>query len=152
MKNKKHPHSHEGITDAERYFVIEGIVFSIPTTCLFVVMDILVHRQSGQDYSTELITQKMLKAFPAVLVMVYFSNKNKANKLVQTGMFLTATVCGCYFLHTMFKSPALAIMKRAPGVITILVYCIIQLNLVSAIASLAICGLYYIFENATFRH
>lgn len=82
--------------------------------------------------------------------MVYFSNKSKNNKFTQAAMFVISTLCGCYFLHTMFRSPAMGIMLRAPGIITILVYCIVQLNLLPAVISLALCGLYYKFGNVKY--
>ncbi|KAF9582910.1 hypothetical protein BGW38_010600 [Lunasporangiospora selenospora] len=143
---------HDDDDELERDYIFEGIFFSIPTASLFIVMDILVHRQFGEGYALNQIVTKLAKVFPAVLLMVYFSNKFKSSKFTQVAMFSAATACGCYFLHTMFRSPALGIMRRAPGVITILVYCIVQLNLLPALICLAICGLYYRFGNATFKH
>ncbi|KAF9374271.1 hypothetical protein CPB97_012187 [Podila verticillata] len=141
---------HTGTKEVERDYIFEGIFFSIPTTCLFVVMDILVHRQFGEDYGSGDIFHKIVKVFPAILIMVYFSNKSKNNKFTQAAMFVISTLCGCYFLHTMFRSPAMGIMLRAPGIITILVYCIVQLNLLPAVISLALCGLYYKFGNVKY--
>ncbi|KAI1316246.1 hypothetical protein EDD11_010293 [Mortierella claussenii] len=138
--------------DVQPDYIFEGIFFSIPTTCLFVVMDILVHRQYGETYAGADVFRKVIKVFPAILLMVYFSNKHKASKFTQAAMFAIATVCGCYFLHTMFRSPAMGIMLRAPGIITILVYCIVQLHLLPAVISLAICGLYYNFGNVKYDH
>ncbi|GJJ70747.1 hypothetical protein EMPS_03097 [Entomortierella parvispora] len=146
-------HGHQGATedeDANRDFIFEGIFFSIPTTCLFVVMDILVHRQFGEAYGGGDIFRKVVKVFPAILFMVYFSNKAKKHPVTQGSMFIVSTLCGCYFLHTMFRSPAMGIMLRAPGIITILVYCIVQLNLLPAMISLAICGLYYKYGNVQY--
>ncbi|KAG0250776.1 hypothetical protein BG011_008111 [Mortierella polycephala] len=142
-----HGHHHHKHDDAERDYIFEGIFFSIPTTCLFVVMDILVHRQFGETYGGSDIFHKVIKIFPAILIMVYFSNKSKNSKFTQAAMFVISALCGCYFLHTMHRSPAMGIMLRAPGIITILVYCIVQLNLLPAMISLVICGLYYKFGN-----
>lgn len=55
---------HTGTKEVERDYVFEGIFFSIPTTCLFVVMDILVHRQFGEDYGSGDIFHKIVKVFP----------------------------------------------------------------------------------------
>lgn len=180
--------------EADRDYIFEGIFFSIPTTCLFVVMDVLVHRQFGEAYGGGDIFHKVIKVFPgnffvltllhmhaphfvvtchvhkskwgmyinylslcsclsyiAILIMVYFSNKSKNSKFTQAVMFATSVLCGCYFLHTMFRSPAMGIMLRAPGIITILVYCIVQLNLLPAFISLALCGLYYKFGNVKYN-
>ncbi|KAF9913875.1 hypothetical protein BX616_009406 [Lobosporangium transversale] len=144
-------HRH-GDTEVQPDYIFEGIFFSIPTTCLFIVMDILVHRQYGETYSGPDALRKVIKIFPAILIMVYFSNKHKAHKLTQAAMFIVSIICGCYFLHTMYRSPAMGIMLRAPGVITILVYCIVQLHLLPAVISLALCGLYYQFGNAKYSH
>ncbi|KAF9164323.1 hypothetical protein BGX21_000870 [Mortierella sp. AD011] len=139
------------IDDSDRDYIFEGIFFSIPTTCLFIVMDILVHRQYAETYTGIQVVQKALKIFPAILIMVYFSNKFKTSKLAQGAMFVVSIICGCYFLHTMYRSPAMGIMLRAPGIITILVYCIVQLQLIPAVISLAICGLYYEFGNVKYH-
>ncbi|KAF9344817.1 hypothetical protein BGX26_003861 [Mortierella sp. AD094] len=139
------------IDDSDRDYIFEGVFFSIPTTCLFIVMDILVHRQYGETYTGVEVIQKAFKIFPAILIMVYFSNKFKTLKLTQGTMFVVSIICGCYFLHTMYRSPALGIMLRAPGIITILVYCIVQLQLIPAVISLAICGLYYQFGNVKYH-
>ncbi|CAO3573085.1 unnamed protein product [Mortierella alpina] len=150
LGNKRRHHRHRD-DDKDRDYVFEGIFFSIPTTCLFVVMDILVHRQFGEDYGASNIFHKVIKVFPVILFMVYFSNKSKNSKFTQAVMFATSVICGCYFLHTMFRSPAMGIMLRAPGIITILVYCIVQLNLLPAFISLALCGLYYKFGNVKYH-
>ncbi|KAF9572431.1 hypothetical protein EC968_009909 [Mortierella alpina] len=149
VSNKRRHRQHDD--DKDRDYVFEGIFFSIPTTCLFVVMDILVHRQFGEDYGASDIFHKVIKVFPVILFMVYFSNKSKNSKFTQAVMFVTSVICGCYFLHTMFRSPAMGIMLRAPGIITILVYCIVQLNLLPAFISLALCGLYYKFGNVKYN-
>ncbi|KAF9434770.1 hypothetical protein BGZ76_007431 [Entomortierella beljakovae] len=140
----------EEVAEEDRDYIFEGVFFSIPTTCLFIVMDILVHRQYGETYTGPEVVKKALKVFPAILIMVYYSNKFKLSKFTQGAMFIVSTICGCYFLHTMYRSPALGIMLRAPGVITILVYCIIQLQLLPAVISLAISGLYYQFGNVKY--
>ncbi|KAF9144835.1 hypothetical protein BGX30_011333 [Mortierella sp. GBA39] len=152
--DKRKRHQKQVREAADRDYIFEGIFFSIPTTCLFVVMDVLVHRQFGEAYGGSDIFHKVIKVFPAILIMVYFSNKSKNSKFTQAAMFVVSTICGCYFLHTMFRSPAMGIMLRSPGVITILVYCIVQLNLLPAVISLALCGLYYQFGNVKYsrRH
>ncbi|KAF9899663.1 hypothetical protein BX616_002903 [Lobosporangium transversale] len=117
----------EASEDSEQDYILEGILFSITSVCLFIVMDFLVHRQLDEE--------------------------KKGNQMVQAIMFLAATICGCYFLKTTLvaKSPTLGIMRRAPGVITALVYCIVQLNLINSIISLVICALYFLFENTKLR-
>ncbi|KAG0245862.1 hypothetical protein B0O80DRAFT_495851 [Mortierella sp. GBAus27b] len=151
-ENRSMAHRNQEIEEADRDYLFEGIFFSIPTACLFIVMDILVHRQYGETYSGPDVISKLVKVFPAIFIMVYFSNKHKSSKFVQAIMFVVSTICGCYFLHTMYRSPALGIMLRAPGIITILVYCIVQLNLLPAVVSLALCGLYYQFGNVKYSH
>ena len=63
LGSKRRHHRHRD-DDKDRDYVFEGIFFSIPTTCLFVVMDILVHRQFGEDYGASNIFHKVIKVFP----------------------------------------------------------------------------------------
>ena len=59
--------------DANRDYIFEGIFFSIPTTCLFVVMDILVHRQFGETYGGGDVFRKVVKVFPGkISYLIYF--------------------------------------------------------------------------------
>ncbi|KAF8939686.1 hypothetical protein BGZ58_008981 [Dissophora ornata] len=150
--SKRSQRQQQNEEDDDRDYIFEGIFFSIPTACLFIVMDILVHRQYGETYAGADVFRKVIKIFPAILIMVYFSNKHKTSKFTQAVMFVVSILCGCYFLHTMFRSPAMGIMLRAPGIITILVYCIVQLQLLPAMISLALCGLYYQFGNVKYNH
>ncbi|KAG0371006.1 hypothetical protein BGZ54_001771 [Gamsiella multidivaricata] len=62
--NASESNQDESILGVRRDYISEGVLFSIPTTCLFIIIDILVHRQAGDDYSTQLIVQKILKIFP----------------------------------------------------------------------------------------
>ncbi|KAG0255092.1 hypothetical protein DFQ27_006432 [Actinomortierella ambigua] len=142
--------SSEELDDSNRDYLFEGIFFSIPTTCLFVVMDILVHRQYGETYSGANIFRKIVKIFPAILLMVYFSNKTKRYRAVQALMFTVSVACGCYFLRTMYRSPALGIMQRAPGIVTILVYCMVQMDLLPAALSIILCGLYFQYGDVKY--
>lgn len=50
--------------EEERDYIFEGIFFTIPTTCLFIVMDILVHRQYGETYKGGDVIRKVIKIFP----------------------------------------------------------------------------------------
>lgn len=64
---RSHRHGHHASPeddDSNRDYIFEGIFFSIPTTCLFVVMDILVHRQFGETYGGGDIFRKIVKVFP----------------------------------------------------------------------------------------
>jgi len=64
-RRHEHPTTSED-DDSNRDYIFEGIFFSIPTTCLFVVMDILVHRQFGESYGGGDIFRKVVKVFPGV--------------------------------------------------------------------------------------
>lgn len=66
--NDKHKRRQKQVQkEADRDYIFEGIFFSIPTTCLFVVMDVLVHRQFGEAYGGSDIFHKVIKIFPGNL-------------------------------------------------------------------------------------
>jgi hypothetical protein len=56
--------------ELDRDYVFEGIFFSIPTACLFIVMDILVHRQYGETYTGGDVLRKVIKIFPGTRIQL----------------------------------------------------------------------------------
>ncbi|KAF9437720.1 hypothetical protein BGZ76_011429 [Entomortierella beljakovae] len=105
---------------------LEEVFFSILIACLFITMDVLIHQQLSQEYSPLLLLQNICKVLP--------------------GMFIVGTFCGCYFIRIILEQPTVENMKVAPSVITALVYCLVQLDLVAVGASLVMCASYYVFE------
>ncbi|KAF9973654.1 hypothetical protein BGZ65_009140, partial [Modicella reniformis] len=64
-RSRRQRNGEEGDEDeGERDYIFEGIFFSIPTACLFIVMDIIVHRQYAETYSGPDVFRKIIKIFP----------------------------------------------------------------------------------------
>lgn len=64
---------------------------------------------------------------------------------MQALMTVSSIVVGAFLLYTVHKSPSMGQMLRAPGLATIWIYLIVQLDLTPAVATLAIVGVYYYY-------
>lgn len=60
-------------------------------------------------------------------------------------MSVLAVLAGSFLLYTINHTPSLGQMMRSPGLATVWIYLIIQLDLVPATLSLAIVALYWYF-------
>lgn len=64
---------------------------------------------------------------------------------MQAFMAIGSTVVGAFLLYTLRNTPSLGQMARAPGLATIWIYFIIQLDLLPAVITLLIVAVYWYF-------
>jgi hypothetical protein len=76
---------------------------------------------------------------------IYYTNANRRARWVQIAITAISTACGCYLLYLTEKSPALGIMRQAPGLATLWIYGVFLLDILPAVAILAVSGIYYFF-------
>lgn len=65
--------------------------------------------------------------------------------MTQTVMALCSILVGSFLMYTLRHSPSLGQMMRAPGLATVWVYFVVQLDLLPAVITLAAVGIYYYF-------
>lgn len=81
----------------------------------------------------------------ALAPFIYLTNRYKSNKSTQVLMSIGSTLVGSFLLYTLRHSPSLGQMMRAPGLATVWIYFIVQLDLLPATLTLALVGLYWYF-------
>lgn len=81
----------------------------------------------------------------ALAPLIYLSNRYKTGRTAQTLMAIGSAVIGSFLMYTLRHSPSLGQMMRAPGLATVWIYFIVQLDLIPATVTLALVGLYYYF-------
>ncbi|KAI9302149.1 hypothetical protein BJ944DRAFT_270370 [Cunninghamella echinulata] len=126
-------------------YIWQAIFLSIPFGFLLAAFDITVKVQFDEPWDYYSLGIKAVKSAPALAPMIYLTNRYKQKTLTQIIMMLGSLLVGSFLLYTLHHSPSLGQMLRSPGLATLWVYFIIQLDLVPAVLSLMIVGLYYYF-------
>jgi hypothetical protein len=88
-------------------------------------------------------TKKMANL--ALAPFIYITNRHKSKRMTQALMAVGSALVGSFLMYTLRHSPSLGQMMRAPGLATVWVYFIIQLDLIPAVLTLALVASYYYF-------
>lgn len=133
--------------------LLDTLLLSLPLSFLHFTLAFLTLHQYGQtdpnDLRNSLLTllkQTLLVAFPTLTLLIYvahghalpfLTSKKKYTLAIQTARTivytLTATIAGSYLIHLTNDRGYYAVMKRAPAIGTLWVWCIIELGLVGAV-------------------
>jgi len=123
--------------------VFQAVFFSLPFSVLYGTFVLLVNMQYRQDYLWSEIVLGSLKMFPVLLVIIYPTNRFKSSLVMQAIMTLAGMFCGSYLLYITSKASMYGTMLQTPGLATLWVYIIVQLDLAWALGGLAIIAVYY---------
>ncbi|KAI8093686.1 uncharacterized protein BX664DRAFT_330322 [Halteromyces radiatus] len=126
-------------------YIWQAIFLSIPFGLLLAAFDVTVKVQFDEPWDYYGLGLRAIKAAPALCPVIYLTNRHKAKKWTQVLMTLGSITVGAFLLYTLQHSPSLGQMLRAPGLATIWVYFIVQLDLIPAVFSLAIVAAYWHF-------
>ncbi|KAI8051953.1 hypothetical protein BDF22DRAFT_621320, partial [Syncephalis plumigaleata] len=140
---RKHGTSGNEDEEEEEDYIFHAILYTIPFCTIYAVMDTLIHRQYNQEAPPLEIIQRLLKAVPLFLIMIYFSNKYRKHIIVKSLLPIISSASGCYLLHLINTSPAYGIMRQCPGLATIWIYTVFLMELLPTVGSLAGVGLFY---------
>ncbi|KAI8576637.1 hypothetical protein K450DRAFT_159068, partial [Umbelopsis ramanniana AG] len=126
-------------------FALQAIFLALPFSFLFATFEVTVQVQYSEPWSYGQLPWRMLHVLPALIPLIYITNRYKATRTMQALMAISSLVVGAFLLYTVHKSPSMGQMLRAPGLATIWIYLIVQLDLTPAVATLAIVGVYYYY-------
>ncbi|KAI9289797.1 hypothetical protein BC943DRAFT_82767 [Umbelopsis sp. AD052] len=126
-------------------YALQAIFLALPFSFLFATFEVTVQVQYSEQWSYRQLPWRMLHVLPALIPLIYITNRYKATRTMQALMAISSVVVGAFLLYTVHKSPSMGQMLRAPGLATIWIYLIVQLDLTPAVATLAIVGVYYYY-------
>ncbi|KAH7344611.1 hypothetical protein B0J17DRAFT_636131 [Rhizoctonia solani] len=118
--------------------ILDTAIMAIPLSTLYIILDLLVQQQYAQQPTVKEEIGRVVTNVPILFILIHYTNKHKAAPLAQLMLFLTAILAGPRMIWLVNKGSWLHVTRQAPPLGTIWVYTIIQLNLVPAVASLAI--------------
>ena len=120
-----------------------ALLYAVTFTMLHFTLDVLVHNQYRISIGWDLIFQRAATAFPALLLLIYFFRPRAATVWAQA-LFLAGSVgAGCYLVKSSNEDPYFAVMKRAPPLGTLWIWCVLEQRLEVAVAGLAVVGGYF---------
>lgn len=146
-------------------YIWQAIFLSIPFGLLLGTFDITVKVQYSEPWSYMDLLIRAVKSAPgkkianlcikktrsthilelALFPIIYLTNRHKEKRIVQIIMAFGSVLAGSFLMYTLRNSPSLGQMMRAPGLATIWVYFVVQMDLVPAVMTLALVAAYYYF-------
>ncbi|ORZ14592.1 hypothetical protein BCR42DRAFT_492408 [Absidia repens] len=126
-------------------YIWQAIFLSIPFGLLLAAFDVTVKVQFDEPWDYYGLFLKTVKSAPALCPFIYLTNRHKSSYWTQGIMTAGSLFVGAFLLYTLQHSPSLGQMLRAPGLATIWVYFIVQLDLLPAVASLLLVAAYWYF-------
>ncbi|KAI8990029.1 hypothetical protein BDB01DRAFT_841884 [Pilobolus umbonatus] len=126
-------------------YIWQAIFLSIPFGFLVATFDVTVRVQYSEPWDYYTLMNKCMKSAPVLAPFIYLTNRYKSTRLAQASMSVAALITGALLMYTLRHSPSLGQMMRAPGLATVWIYFIVQLDLVPAISSLILVALYWYF-------
>lgn len=80
---------------------------------------------------------------------MYASHPRKTWKLVQLAFLLMAVVSGCWLVYSVNVNGYYAVMKKAPPLGTLMIWCVIEMDLLPSLATCAAVGAYVWWNGFT---
>lgn len=124
----------EALTIADHIF--NAIVLIIPCASLFIMMDLLAHRQYSQPATFKGEFGRLAETLPFLSIFIYYTTKNKTSRLCQLALLITSLFSGTRMVYLINRGSFLKVMRQTPPLGALWVYAIWQLDLVPAVISL----------------
>ncbi|KAK4090661.1 deacetylase-like protein [Purpureocillium lilacinum] len=136
---------------AER--VLESMLWTVSLAMLHFTFDVLVQHQYGTTISWHDVCVRGVTAWLVFLFLFYFLHPHASNPVIVPGLplsyqrplgqaifFAMSVVSGCYLIYITNTYGYLATMKQAPPLGCLWLWAVMELDLVTAVASLAVAG------------
>ncbi|EAU84713.1 hypothetical protein CC1G_00232 [Coprinopsis cinerea okayama7 len=127
--------------------IFNATLFIIPTCFLLLLMEILIHFQYQQKPTLRNILDRMIPSVPILSLFVFYTLRYKSYRKMQLIMFFIAILSSTRLIYQFNKSTFMVNMKQGPPLVTLWIYCIVQLDLSPAVISLAITSAFVYWKN-----
>ncbi|KZO93261.1 hypothetical protein CALVIDRAFT_264979 [Calocera viscosa TUFC12733] len=127
--------------------IFQCLIYLIPFSSLYALMDVLVHQQYRQEITFYGEASKLIEAVPILAVFIFFTNRHKGRRWFQAFLTLLSCASGMRLFWVVNKGSWKSVMRQAAPLSTIWIYGIVQLHLIPAIISLCVIGTYVKIRN-----
>ncbi|KAJ1951933.1 hypothetical protein IWQ62_006337 [Dispira parvispora] len=114
---------------------------------VYATFEILVQQQYGADWEALEVALKVAKGYPLLMGYSYLTYRFQAHPAMKVFQWLIATLSGCYFLYLNNHSPAIGIMQRCPGLITIWLHGIFMADNIPTAVMLGFIGGFWYYDT-----
>ncbi|UNI17214.1 hypothetical protein JDV02_003582 [Purpureocillium takamizusanense] len=138
---------------AERF--LESMLWTVSLAMLHFTFDVLVQHQYGTHISWPDVCIRAGTAWLVFLFLFYFLHPHASNPVLVPGLplryqrplgqavfFIMSALSGCYLIYITNTYGYLATMKQAPTLGCLWLWAVMELDLVTAVLSLAIAGVF----------
>ncbi|KAK6348963.1 hypothetical protein TWF730_009724 [Orbilia blumenaviensis] len=115
---------------------------AIPLTMLLFAFYVLVQKQYLEETDYWESIGRTVKSFPVLWFVLYLTHPRRALVAMQVCFAAIAVLCGCWMIYNVNHNGYYAIMKMIPPLGTVLIYSIIQMDIIPAVSTLAVIGFY----------
>ncbi|KAL5527489.1 hypothetical protein ACEPAG_6280 [Sanghuangporus baumii] len=122
--------------------VFNAICFTIPFSSLYIMMDLLAHRQYAQEITATGLLEKVFWGIPFLYTFIFYTLRYKQEWQTQVIIFLLSVGCGCRLIYIVNWASWRTVINQCASLGTIWVYSIVHLNLLPAVGALAIVAAY----------
>jgi hypothetical protein len=142
--------------------ILDTLLLSFPLSCLHFTLSFLAaHQYAQQDLVSlpALLKQTIIVAFPTLTLLIHIFHGHALPQIRNTSTFspriraatrvalqilylIIANIAGCYLIYLTNDKGYYAVMKRAPAIGTLWVWCIIELGLLGSLGGIVGPGLF----------
>ena len=131
--------------------MVSSVIFSIPLLILNITFEYLVHLQFGIPDQFKLEYQRHLSLFPAIFVLTLVTTRFKESKLGQLLFLLAAIWVGSHMIFLCKDDGTFGGLSKTPGLITIGVLLLMQMDLAFALLSVA-CWIAFYYRQFFYQY
>ncbi|KAK6333380.1 hypothetical protein TWF718_011194 [Orbilia javanica] len=128
--------------DAEIGDVGQAFFLAVPLTMLLFALYVLVQKQYLEEMEYWEAIGRTIKSFPVIWFIVYLTHPRKALVAMQVVFVALAVVSGSWMIYQVNNNGYYAIMKMVPPLGTILIYSMIEMDIIPAVSTMALIGVY----------
>lgn len=129
----------------------DAVLYGSSLSMMHFTLDVLVYNQYRQEILWKEIFSRTAIAAPILMLLVYMLHPTPRSRylalLKQIFFLVTSITAGCYLMFSANKYGYYAIMKRAPGLGTLWVWSVIEMQLPYALSGLAAVAGYAWWNN-----
>ncbi|WVR06862.1 hypothetical protein IAU60_003898 [Kwoniella sp. DSM 27419] len=140
--NQGHGHVHVRDEDGEvvEDEVFNTLIYSVPFTFLYLLLDILVHLQYSHRPSWETLGTHLLTAAPTLYMIILYTNRHPTHPATNALLMSASVLSGSRLLWLVNKASWSIVTAQAPPMGTLWILSIVQLPLSRALISLLAVG------------
>ncbi|KAI9709592.1 MAG: hypothetical protein M1820_003352 [Bogoriella megaspora] len=130
----------------------QALFLASTLSMLHFTLDVLVYHQYRQNIEWLEITKRTAIVLPQLLFVAYLAHTKSVSRhpIAKQIFFVTVTIAsGCYLIMSTNEYGYFAVMKRAPPVGTLMIWSVIETDLMFALPSLAVVAVYLWYSGYT---